>query len=432
MFIKLAIKSLLNRKGSVLLALLAMSVSTFCLFGVEHIKNQTKQSFASTVSGTDLIVGARTGQLNLLLYSVFRIGSATNNVSWSTYKDITSDPNIKWAVPISLGDSHKGYPVIGTTVEYFEHYQYGKKHKLSFSQGSAFNSKYHVVLGAHIAAKLGYTLGDKLLLSHGLAESSFAIHKGKPFEVVGVLNATGTPVDQSLHISLEGLDAVHEGWGGNQSNQHTSKHTHEHHAHGDDHSHHNVLDEVHGGDEHGYEPKSITAFFVKLKSRLATFKVQKDINEYRPEAMTSILPGVALSELWQSMRLIESALKIVSILVFFSSLLGLSAMMLNTIRERSHEIYLLRVIGAPNWYIFCLIELEAVMISLLAILIGGLGLTAALIIASEFLSSTLGVVLSTSIISYETAFISTLIVGLTILLSAIPALSAYVKARNLK
>ena len=112
MFIRLATKSLLNRKGSVLLTILAMSVSIFVLLGVEHIRGQSKQSFNNTVSGVDLIVGARTGSLNLLLYSVFRIGSPTNNIAWDTYQSISNNAKVAWAIPISLGDSHQGYRVM--------------------------------------------------------------------------------------------------------------------------------------------------------------------------------------------------------------------------------------------------------------------------------------------------------------------------------
>jgi len=108
MFFRLAYKSLLNRKGSAILTLMAMTVSVFVLIAVEHIRYQAKESFSNTVSGVDLIVGARTGSLNLLLYSVFRIGTPTNNISWSTYEKIASSKNVKWAIPIALGDSHKG------------------------------------------------------------------------------------------------------------------------------------------------------------------------------------------------------------------------------------------------------------------------------------------------------------------------------------
>ena len=154
MFFRLASKSLFNRKGSVALTILAMSVSIFVLLGVEHIRSQTKESFNSTVSGVDLIVGARTGSLNLLLYSVFRIGAPTNNIDWDTYQTIASHSKVAWAIPISLGDSHKGYRVMGTSTDYFKHFSYGKKRQLSFTAGKPFSEVFDVVLGSEVARTL--------------------------------------------------------------------------------------------------------------------------------------------------------------------------------------------------------------------------------------------------------------------------------------
>ena len=100
MFAKLALKSLLDRKGSVVLSLMAMTVSIFVLLGVEHVRHQAKEGFSNTVSGVDLIVGARTGSLNLLLYSVFRIGSATNNISWHSFERIAASSKVKYRSPM--------------------------------------------------------------------------------------------------------------------------------------------------------------------------------------------------------------------------------------------------------------------------------------------------------------------------------------------
>ena len=127
--------------------------------GVEHIRSQSKQSFNSTVSGVDLIVGARTGSLNLLLYSVFRLGSPTNNIDWETYQQISYNAKVAWSIPISLGDSHKGFRVMGTTTDYFKYFSYGKKRQLEFSRGKPFEHVFDVVLGAQVAKKLGYQLG---------------------------------------------------------------------------------------------------------------------------------------------------------------------------------------------------------------------------------------------------------------------------------
>jgi putative ABC transport system permease protein len=255
----------------------------FCLLGVEHIRNQAKESFSNTVSGVDLIVGARTGSLNLLLYSVFRVGSPTNNISWDTFKRVQSVSDAAWVIPISLGDSHKGYRVLGTTKDYFTHFSYGRQHKLALTKGAVFDQVFEVVLGSEVAEKLGYELGDKIILSHGMADTSFSLHKDKPFSVVGILERTGTPVDQTLHVSLQGIEAIHIDW--NQEYQSSKADA-----------------PIPISELNDLVPKSITAFMVGLKTKMKVFKTQRIINEFKREPLVAILPGVTLSELWQMME----------------------------------------------------------------------------------------------------------------------------------
>ncbi|WP_096085120.1 ABC transporter permease [Agaribacterium haliotis] len=409
MFIKLAQKSLKNRAGSVVLTVLAMSVSIFVLLAVEHIRQQSKASFASTVSGVDLIVGARTGSLNLLLYSVFHIGSPSNNISWASYEKIAQIKQVDWAVPISLGDSHKGYRVIGTSTDFFTHFSYGNKHKLKFSEGAAFEKLYDVVIGAELAAKLNYKLGDKIVLAHGVAKTSFSMHDDKPFTVVGILEATGTPIDQSLYVSLAGIEAIHTGW------QHGVK---------------QPGSAVNGTPTQQLKPESITAFMLGLNSRLAVFKTQREINNYRGEALSAILPGATLAELWQMMSLMENSLRFVASLVFVAAILGLSAMLMASIRDRKHEIHLLRIIGAPPGFIFLLIELEALIICLLSMLLATLTLTASLSLSHSFILSHFGLSISSNIFSPNSLYLLLSIAVAALLLAAIPALNAYNSAKK--
>ncbi|MGB1800106.1 MAG: ABC transporter permease, partial [Gammaproteobacteria bacterium] len=212
MFYKLIYMSLWNRRTSIILMLVSISLSITLLIGVEHLRREAKESFSKTISATDLIIGARSGQVNLLLYSVFRIGDATNNISWKSYQDIASDKSIKWAVPISLGDSHKGFRVMGTTETYFEKYKYGNKMSLTFKQGKPFKAVYDAVLGYQVAKELGYNLDQEIILSHGMGKVSFSKHEDKPFKITGILAPTGTPVDRTVHISLAGIEAIHIDW----------------------------------------------------------------------------------------------------------------------------------------------------------------------------------------------------------------------------
>ena len=132
---RLAMASLANRRFTAILTAFAIALSVCLLLAVERVRVEARNSFASTISGTDLIVGARSGSVNLLLYSVFRIGNATNNIRWDSFEHFANNPKVKWAIPMSLGDSHRGYRVMGTSEAYFEHYQYGHKQNLKLASG---------------------------------------------------------------------------------------------------------------------------------------------------------------------------------------------------------------------------------------------------------------------------------------------------------
>ncbi len=396
MFVKLAIKSLVERKGSVILSILAMTVSIFVLLGVEHIRYQAKESFASTVSGVDLIVGARTGSLNLLLYSVFRVGEPTNNIALKSFEALTDNPKVKWAIPISLGDSHKGYRVLGTTQAYFQHYRYGKQSPLVFNQGRQFKGVYDVVLGAAVAQKLHYQLGRQLTLSHGIASTSFSQHKDKPFKVVGILAPTGTPVDQTLHVSLASIEAIHMNGTHRQHLEHRN-HTHEaveYHGH-----QHNDLNDA------GLQVSSITAALLGLHSKVTTFQMQRAINNDKQAPLLAILPGVALTELWQMMKVLENTLFLVSALVFFAACLGVSAMLLSSVRERNHEITLLRIIGASPFYLCLLIQFESLLISVISVMFGAGLLLLSLAFLQDYFVANFGLQLESNVLTVNSLYL---------------------------
>lgn len=409
MLIRLAIKSLLNRKTSVLLTLLSLVVSIGVLIGVEHIRHQAKDSFNRTLSGTDLIVGARSGQLNLLLYSVFRMGSPTNNIKWENYLLLKDNPLVKWTIPISLGDSHKGYRVMGTTGAYFEHYKYGSKQPLQFRSGQPFNGMFETVLGFEVAQKLGYQVGDAIVVSHGIGKTSFTKHDKSPFSVVGILAPTGTPVDKTVHVTLAGIEAVH--FNPRKLQEFIS------------------LQEQ-GSPLPAVTPKSITATLVGLNSKLATFRLQRSVNEFEAEALTAILPGVALAELWQMLGSIENVLRVIAVLILVSSLLGLATLLLASIRERKAEISVLRAIGAGPLTIFALIVTEALLITLVATAVAIASMTALLAISKNWLVENYGIFIEAQVLSESTATLAGLVLTATALAACIPAFGAYRSALN--
>ncbi|MCW8128041.1 ABC transporter permease [Microbulbifer halophilus] len=396
MLAKLAWHSLMHRKGSVLLAIVSVAVSLFVLLGVEQIHNQAKHSFNRTVSGVDLIVGARTGQLNLLLYSVFRIGRPSNNISWQSYRDIASRPEVAWSIPISLGDSHKGYRVVGTSTHFFRHYRYGQNRSLALSSGRSFADTHELVLGAEVAQKLDYKTGGSLVLAHGLGSTSFQLHDEYPFTVTGILEPTGTPVDRALYISLEGMEAIHSNGPAN--------------------------DEL--------IPESITAFMLGLDSPVTTFQLQRQIDEYRDEPLLAILPGVALSQLWQMLSTVENVLLLISAMVVLTSLLGLCIMLLTSMRERRREMALLRTIGAGPTQLFLLVQLEALLVVLLGMTVAFATLLGGLRLVEPVLAERYGIYLAESLVTGRTPVLLAGILAATLLVATIPALGAYLQSPN--
>src|SRR5262245_6425827 len=369
--LRLALQSLRNRWVTALLTVLAIAVSIVLLLGVEKIRTGARQSFADTLSGTDLIVGARSGSLNLLLYSVFRIGNATNNVSWQSYQDIVARPEVGWVVPLSLGDSHHGFRVLGTTGDYFSHYRFRQTHGLTFRAGGPFHDLFDAVVGADVAAALGYRIADPIVVSHGLGSVSFVEHDDKPFRVSGILERTGTPVDRTVHVSLEAIEAIHVDWqsGGRIPGQSVS------------------AAQVRQMD---LKPKAVTAALVGLKSRLATFRLQRAINEYTAEPLSAILPGVALQELWGLVGTAETALKVVSAMVVVTALLGMVTMILTTLNERRREMAILRSVGARPRTIVGLLMAEAGVLTLAGIVLGVVLLYGALMLLRPYVDATYG------------------------------------------
>lgn len=440
MLIKIAINSLFNRRATVLLTVVSIMVSVYVLMAVEHLKVQAKDSFSRGVSGVDLIVGGRTGSLNLLLSSVFRMGNTSTSISWQSVEALEKHKQVKWVIPIALGDSHKGYRVLATDQEYFEHFKYGDKQALEFISGQqwAVNTEQaQVVIGAEVARKLGYQIGDKLILSHGTGITSFTHHDGLPFTLVGILKATGTPVDQTLHIRLEDMVRMHESPA--KQNQHRSagvqahsedehEHHHDEHKHDEDKHDEHKHDEHHEHAGHAHDVEKVSAVLLGLKAKFSTLMVQKYVNDFQTEPLMAVIPGVALTELWRLMGSVEVALQVISVLVLLAALLGLVTMLLASMQERMRELSILRALGASPWFIFVLIELEVLLITTVAVMLAILGLSGTLSLLQPWFLHEYGLFISAQILRPEIGQLILNIAVVALVSGGIPASVAYRKA----
>ena len=404
--LSLALKSMKNRRFSVTLTVISIALSVLLLLSVERLRHEARESFANTVSGTYLIVGARSGQVQLLLYSIFRIGNATNNISRKSYEDIKQHPDVSWTIPLSLGDSHRGFRVLGTNADYFQHYRFGQKQPLSFAQGNIFEGVFDAVLGADVARELGYEIGQSVTLAHGTGEVSLMEHGNSPFRIVGILEKTGTPVDRTVHVPLEGIEAIHIGWEGGRPT---------------------ALARIRQStlDVSALQPKSLTAVMLGLNSPMAVFRMQRFVNDYSQEPLLAAMPGVALQELWDTMALVQQALMAVSIMVVLVGVTGMATAMLTSLNERRREMAVLRSVGARPLHIFALVQGEAVIVMLCSLLLGVLGMLALQGVVAPILQQQWGLYLpirwlsSAEWLLLGLAFVCGLAVGL------IPAYRAY-------
>ena len=401
MLLKLACYSLGSRLGTVLLTVLMMSVSVFVLLSVENIRHQAKESFQQSVSDVDLIVGPRTGQINLLLYSIFHIGVPTHNLSWDSYRMLQQHQDVDWTIPLSLGDSHQGYRVVGTEQQLFAHFRYRADQALDFASGQAFNKTYDAVVGAEVASSLGYQAGDEIVLAHGIADTSFSRHDNHPFQISGILKPTGTPIDRSVFISLTGLEAMHADFPGADTAPDLT-------------------------------PQSVTAVMVGLKSKIKTFTLQREINQYAGEALQAILPGVALSSLWSMLGGVEQTLWVISLLVLLGALIGMVNVLLLSMRERQHELAVLRALGYRPGFLFALLQLEALLITVSSIIVALMALAAGDIWLRQWLLSQFGLYLSESLLQPGMGHLLIGIVLAAVVSALLPAINAYRQGLNLQ
>lgn len=403
-WIKLAWKSLMNRRLSTVLTVFSMSLSLVLLMSVERIKRAAEDGFTQSVSGVDLVVGARSGPLQIILYSVFNIGQATQNVSIESYNEIRNKPEVAWTIPYSLGDGHRGFRVVATNLDFFKFYQFRSQEKVELAEGRPFENYFDVVIGADVARTLKYKLGDAVVVAHGVTTgTAIQSHDDKPFRVVGIMKATGTPIDRALYISLEAMEAIHIDW-------QTGSAPSEQNQVGID----QITSEM-------VQPKVITSFFLRTKNRIDTLRLQRWINEYREEPLLAVIPGVVLAEMWTSLSMVEKVLKAISFLVMVVGLISMLIAIMTSLNERRREMAILRALGASLRNMMGLILAETAVLSLLAISISCVVKVILEMLFGPWLQSRYGLYLQAPVFSFNEVMYMLIMFVSSLLVSLIPA-----------
>ncbi len=408
MLLHLARRSLTNRLLTTSLTALSIAFSVALLVGVENVRTGMRESFSNTVSGTDLIVGSRGGTIQLMLYAVFGMGSPVANISHETWKSFDEHPAVAWTIPYALGDSHRGFRVIGTNETFYERYQYRGGQPIALTEGRPAEGVFDVVLGAEVASRLGYALGERVAVTHGMSAVGFMNHDEMPFEVVGILDRTFTPVDRAIYVTLEGISAIHMGWESGAPPM--------------------PGEEVRAADVLAMEEvpvSQITSFFLGAESRALTLQLQREISTNEDEPLTAVIPGVALAEMWRGIGYAEDGLRVISGFVVLVGLLGMLVSIYTSLEARRREMAILRALGAGPRKIVSLLVLEAGLLSAAGALLGVGLVYAGLFAVRPWLEGRFGLLIPIEALDgVQLAYVGAVVV-LGFLAGLVPAVKAY-------
>lgn len=404
----LTYKSIKNRKFTSFLCVLSIALSVTLFLGIERIRNGARDGFTNTISKTDLIVGAKGGPLNLLLYTVFHIGGAVNNIKMKTYEDIKKNPQVEWTIPISLGDAYKGFRVVATDENFYQHYRFRGDRGVEMQEGTVPSDTFDVVLGSEVAKKFKHKVGDPIVISHGISAQAILSHDNTPFKIVGVMKPTSTPLDTGVYITLQGMEAIHFGWesgvpSGETINPERFK-------------------------KENIQITQLTSFMVKLKSRIAVLRMRRNIDQYTDEPIMAIIPALTLQEMWETIGYVEQILFLVSLCVLLVGVLSILISLYTSINERRREMAILRSLGASSRHIFFLLIYESSFLVLMGCIFGVLTLYGMLYFVSPWLESNFSVYLPIETLSSTEWIYLGLIFVVGTLAGLIPAIKAYMNS----
>jgi putative ABC transport system permease protein len=242
-----------------------------------------------------------------------------------------------------------------------------------------------------------------------LASVGAAEHDDEPFVISGIIAKTGTPVDQSVFITMEAIEAIHVDFqsGTRQPGVSTPR---------------EIIRRM------DLTPTQATAALVGLKSRLQIFGLQRFINDYKQEPLTAAIPGLALLELWDIVGAAETALIAVSIMVVVTAVIGMVSTILSTLNERRREMAVLRALGVRPSHVFGLLMAEAGFLGVAGVLIGMALLYVALFVAQPIINQRFGLYIAIDPPGANEIIVLAAIAAAGLLAGAIPALRAYLNS----
>lgn len=386
----LALKSLRHKPLPTALNLLLMAIGIAMMTFVLSASKQLEDGALREAQGIDLVVGAKGSPLQLILSSVYHVDVPTGNIPLATQAQLASNRLVKKTIPLALGDSFQGFRIVGTSLEYIDHYGG------AIGQGKLFDAPMQAVFGAQAAARTGAAVGSVFAGSHGLARGGEE-HKNTPYTVVGILRPTGTVLDRLVLTPVESVWRVHE-------------------ADHDEDEKPDSPNSAHGEGE-------LTALLVQYASPLAMMSMPRWINSQ--PGLQAAQPAFEAAKLFNMLGVGIDVLRGVAAIVLFSAALSMFVALYNALQERKTDLAILRTLGARPVKLLLLLLTEGVTLALAGALLGWLLGHEAVGLLGRALSENQNLALNALTMAPQEAWLAPVALVIGLAAALIPAIRAY-------
>ncbi len=338
--VALSFRYLWSRPLAAALNLLLLSLGLASITMVLLTREQIDHAFERDLAGIDVVVGAKGSPMQLILAGVFQIDVPTGNIALSDVRELEKNPQVAQIIPLSMGDSFRGFRIVGTTTDYITHYD------ASLAVGELWNQPMQVVLGSQVAEATGLQLGQRFVGTHGLGSGGH-VHGENPYRVRGVLKPCGCVLDRLILTPTESVWQVHD-----KSYE------------GD-----TPLD---AEDKAAIEAdREITEALIRYKSPLAAVTFPRFVNS--STNMQAAAPAVEITRLLRMVGVGTDVLRSFGVVLLLTAGLSVFIALWNAVRERQADLAMLRMLGAPPAKVAALLLCEALWLALLASLLGLMG-----------------------------------------------------------
>jgi putative ABC transport system permease protein len=316
------------------LVLLALGVGTIAF--VLLVTHQIEERMGRDARGIDMVAGAKGSPMQLILSAVFHLDAPTGNIPLAAANELARNRAVKKAIPLALGDSFRGYRIVGTTHDYVAHY------RGELAAGALWREPMEAVLGAEAARATGLAVGGEFIGSHGVAEGGEE-HGERPYKVVGVLKPTGTVLDRLVLGSVESVWFVHV---------HPGKHE----------DPKGVLEALRE------DEKEITALLVQYASPIAAATLPRFVNS--SSVLQAASPAFESARLFRMIGVGVEVLRAFALVLLAAAGLSIFIALYNAMEERRYDLAIMRMLGASPGKLMRLVLLEAFALAAAGAMIG--------------------------------------------------------------